>query len=54
MSLVTIVDYIVATYGCDQLASLIAVSVWYDSLDALAPEVFGVSVTDFEQGWRTM
>ena len=49
--LASIVDYGVTTYGRQTLPRLLQAMTVYDDWDTLIPAVYGVSVTEFENGW---
>jgi hypothetical protein len=44
--------YVVEVYGTEMLGPWIAEMERYDSWEGLAPTAFGVSVAEFERGWR--
>jgi hypothetical protein len=48
----TVVEYIVATYGHDKLQQLIDAMGQYPTPETLIPALFGVSQADFEAGWQ--
>ena len=48
----TVIDYAVTTYGRERLSDLVAASGQHDSWETLIPSVYGVSLDEFEQGWR--
>jgi hypothetical protein len=48
----TVVDYAVTTYGRERLPDLVAALGQHDSWETLAPAVYGVSLDEFEEGWR--
>jgi hypothetical protein len=52
VNIATLLEYAVATYGHEQLPLLLASLAHYDDWETLIPEVFGVSATRFEAGWR--
>jgi hypothetical protein len=52
VSVATLVEYAVAAYGYEQLPVLLAGLAQYDDWDALLPAVYGVSSSEFEEGWR--
>jgi hypothetical protein len=47
----TILEYIVATYGKEQLPLMLSALGQYQSAETLIPAVFGVSSAEFEAGW---
>ena len=49
---VTVIDYIVETYGRQRLPALMVGFRTYDSWDALAPAVLGVPAEELETGWQ--
>jgi hypothetical protein len=50
-TLLALVEYIVATYGCDRLSPLVAGMDRHPSWATLAPAVLGVEQDAFEAGW---
>jgi hypothetical protein len=52
VTVATLIEYAVATYGHEQLPVLLAGLAQYDSWDTLLPAVYGVSAADFEKGWQ--
>lgn len=52
VALATLIDYAVATYGRERLPALVAGLGQYDRWDTLIPAVYGVSASEFEQGWQ--
>lgn len=48
----TVVDYAVTVYGRERLPDLVAALGQYDRWETLVPAVYGVSLGEFEQGWR--
>lgn len=48
----TLIEYAVTTYGDEQLPVLLASLAQHDSWETLIPAVYGVSPSEFEQGWR--
>jgi hypothetical protein len=52
IALATLIEYAVVTYGRERLPVLVAGLGQYDSWDTLLPAVFGVSATEFEEGWQ--
>ena len=50
--LATLVDYVVATYGREQLPALVAGLGQFSSWETLLASVYGVSVAEFEAGWQ--
>ncbi|MEZ4620230.1 MAG: hypothetical protein R2867_32635 [Caldilineaceae bacterium] len=52
IALATVIGYIDAHYGRDQLPVLLANIQRYDSWDALIPAQFGLAVEEFEAAWQ--
>lgn len=52
MALTTLIEYIVVTYGRDELPGFILALGEHKSIDTLIPAVFGISEAEFESGWR--
>jgi hypothetical protein len=52
VALATVIEYVVATYGREQLPALAAALGQHDSWDTLSPALFGVSGDAFEAGWQ--
>jgi hypothetical protein len=50
--LVTLLDYVVASYGRERLPALMASLHQHNTWETLVPAVFGVSAADFEVGWQ--
>lgn len=48
----TMIEYAVTTYGYEQLSVLLASLAQHDSWETLIPAVYGVSPSEFEQGWQ--
>jgi hypothetical protein len=48
----TLIEYAVATYGYEQLPTLLAALAHYDDWDTLLPAIYGVSAAEFEEGWQ--
>jgi hypothetical protein len=48
----TLIEYVVAAYGYEQLPVLLAGLAQYDEWDTLLPAVYGVSSAEFEKGWQ--
>lgn len=48
----SVVDYAVETYGRERLPALVQALGEHETWDTLIPAVFGVSLADFEAGWR--
>jgi hypothetical protein len=53
VAIATLLEYIVAAYGYEQLPVLLAGLAQYDDWETLIPAVFGVSLSKFEAGWRS-
>lgn len=49
----TLIEYAVKVYGVEHLPVLLAGLPQYDTWETLIPAVYGVSPSEFEQGWRT-
>jgi hypothetical protein len=52
VALVTVIDYVVATYGRARLPVLVAGLGQHESWDTLLPAVFDTSAAEFEASWR--
>ena len=52
MTAASVVDYLVHTYGREQLPLFIEGMGAYDSWHTLIPELFGISAEEFERGWQ--
>lgn len=52
LTMVTIIDYIVATYGREKLPELATALVENPNKEQLIPTLFGCSVAEFEAGWQ--
>jgi hypothetical protein len=52
VTIATLLQYAVTTYGHEQLPVLMANMAQYDDWETLVPAVFDVSALDFEAGWR--
>jgi hypothetical protein len=52
IALGTVVEYATITYGSERLPMLLAALPHHESWKTLLPTVFGVSLTEFEKGWR--
>jgi hypothetical protein len=52
VALETVIEYAAATYGSERLPNLLAALPQQASWQETLPAVFGVSMGDFEQGWR--
>lgn len=52
VALATLIEYAVATYGRDRLASLVAGLGQHEDWETLIPAVYGVSASEFEAGWQ--
>lgn len=52
LTMVTIIDYVVATYGREKLPELATALVEKPNKEQLIPALFGCSVADFEAGWQ--
>jgi hypothetical protein len=50
--LATVVEYVAATYGRDQLPILLSALPAHENWDTLIPAVFGISVEEFQDGWH--
>jgi hypothetical protein len=50
--MLTIIDYIVATYGREKLPALATALVENPNKEDLIPTLFGCSVAEFEAGWQ--
>jgi hypothetical protein len=50
---VTIIEYVVAAHGREQLPVLIAAMGQHTHTGSLIPATFGVSVAEFEAGWQS-
>ncbi len=48
----TVVEYVTTTYGSERMPVLLAALPHHTSWETLLPAVFGVSITEFERGWR--
>ncbi len=48
----TLIEYAVVAYGHDQLSVLLASLARHDDWDTLLPAVYGISASEFEQGWH--
>lgn len=46
------IEYAVAAYGHEQLPVLLAGLAHYDDWDTLLSAVYGVSSSEFKQGWQ--
>ena len=53
VGLTTVLDYIVATYGRNQLPRLVGALGEHERWETLIPAVFGVPIEEFESGWQT-
>jgi hypothetical protein len=53
VTIATLLQYVVTTYGHEQLPVLLANMAQYDDWETLVPAVFDVSAPDFEAGWRS-
>jgi len=47
-----LVEYAVAAYGYDQLPVLLASLAQHDTWETLLRAVYGVSTSEFEEGWQ--
>jgi hypothetical protein len=52
VSVATLVEYAVAAYGYEQLPVLLASLAQHDTWETLLRAVYGVSTTEFEEGWQ--
>ena len=52
MAAATVVEYLVQTYGRDQLPLLLDSLRTHESWEAMTPELLGISAQEFENGWR--
>jgi hypothetical protein len=52
LTMFTVIDYAVTQYGRERLPDLVAALGRYDSWETLVPSVYGVSLDEFEEGWR--
>ncbi|RIK39333.1 MAG: hypothetical protein DCC55_18425 [Chloroflexi bacterium] len=51
-SAVSVIAYVAHVYGAERLPSLLHAFGQHNSWQTLAPEVFGLSAQEFEQGWQ--
>ncbi len=51
MPIATLLEYIVAAYGYEQIPVLLDSLADHDDWETLIPAVFGVSAADFEANW---
>jgi len=52
VSVATLVEYAVATYGYEQMPVLLSSLAHYNDWNTLIPAVYGVSTSEFEEGWQ--
>jgi hypothetical protein len=52
VGLTTVLDYVVATYGRQQLPMLVGALGEHKRWETLIPAVFGVPMEEFERGWQ--
>ncbi|HMN31143.1 MAG TPA: hypothetical protein PKE45_23525, partial [Caldilineaceae bacterium] len=53
VALATVIEYVAASAGREQLPRLVAALGQYDSWETLAPALFDRPAADFEAGWQT-
>jgi hypothetical protein len=47
-----VLDYATATFGVQKLPALLAALPKHERWETLVPAVFGLSLAEFENGWR--
>jgi hypothetical protein len=52
VAVATLLEYAVVAYGYEQLPVLLASLARHDDWDTLLPAVYGISASEFEQGWH--
>jgi hypothetical protein len=52
LALATLIEYVVTTYGREQLPALLAALGQHESWETLIPAIYGVSAIEFEAGWQ--
>jgi hypothetical protein len=53
LAVASLLDYVAVTYGRDKIPQLMGAMGEYTTVDRLIPTVLGISVDDFEVGWRS-
>jgi hypothetical protein len=53
VGLATVLEYIAAIYGPEQIALLVANTPSHSSWQTLIPSTFGVSLAEFEADWQS-
>jgi hypothetical protein len=53
VAIASLLEYLVATYGYEQLPVLLAGLAQHNDWETLLPAALGVSAADFEAGWQS-